>query len=435
MTDYNVNRLPNESKFKHLVRLSVAKLNGDYSVDWLDLVDMFGLDYSAETLRKKSYGWRDYLENEITESEQEIKYKEETEILKDGSQKSDKLLKMSVENSKDPNYLLKAHGYDPKKWTIVSAKSSIWNQHNKQDGTLTLYSSKITVKPLGNEMSIDEIKEFFTDLAKNYRSPIHQPTNYSKNGKMLELNIADLHLGKLCWPGDSNDTYNEQIARQRFFHIINDVLTRSKQYKFEKILFVFSNDFFHFDNESKTTTGGTNQDTNLQYTQLYKLGVSMLVEAIDLISQFAPVETFYIGSNHDKLTSFFAIENLNSWYRNNDNVIIDSDPKIRKYVEWGKCLIGFSHGHAEKKRLGKVMPIEAKEAWGRTEFHEIHAGHFHTEQVVKEENGTIVRYLPSVTGTDKWHYESGYIGAIKKAQSFIWDKENGLLDILNVNIK
>src|SRR5690606_20058028 len=49
-------------------------------------------------------------------------YKETTEILADGSHKSDKLLKMSVEQSKDVNYLLKAHGFDTEQWELVNAK-------------------------------------------------------------------------------------------------------------------------------------------------------------------------------------------------------------------------------------------------------------------------------------------------------------------------
>ena len=36
----------------------------------------------------------------------------------------------------------------------------------------------------------------------------------------------------------------------------------------------------------------------------------------------------------------------------------------------------------------------------------------------------------SFTGTDMWHRNSGYVGAIKKCQSFLWDKEKGLKNII-----
>jgi hypothetical protein len=404
----------------------------------LRLKNAFGMDVSANAVRKK------YVENEAEKKKVSTKsvlqdiveqavaeempnYKETIEISGDGTHKSDKLLRMSAEQTKDVSFILDAHGYDPEVWELMSARNNIWNSYSKQDGIMTLYSSKITVRPKKEEdVSFEDMRGLYTEMMDDYQRPVYTPSHYSINGKLLELNIADLHLGKLAWSGDANDTYDHEIAKERFFYIINDVLTKTKDYRFEKILFIWSNDFFHIDSPNVTTTAGTRQDASLKFAQMFKMGVRMLVEAIDLLSQFAPVETMYIGSNHDKLISYFATEYLYAWYRKDPNVKVDADPKIRKYVRFGKCLIGFTHGHAEGKRIGKVMPIEAKQDWGETLFHEMHAGHFHSEKTTTEDNGTIVRYLGSPTGSDTWHYESGYVGAVKKGQSFVWDKEKGL---------
>ena len=74
------------------------------------------------------------------------------------------------------------------------------------------------------------------------------------------------------------------------------------------------------------------------------------------------------------------------------------------------------------------MQVEAREAWGRTKYHEMHMGHLHSEQT-KETNGIIFRNLSSFTGTDNWHHQNGYVGAVKKCQSFLWDKKKGLRTI------
>jgi len=359
----------------------------------------------------------------------------QVEIHKDGSQTSTRLLEMAEDDAKDVNFLLQAHGYDPKAWELTSARNNIWNVYSKVDGVQTLYSSKIVVKPkIG--ISLDEIKEFFLELGKNYKCPVHKPTRYDVNGKMLEINLADLHTGKLAWVGDAGENYDYKIARERFYYIINDVITRTAHYGFNKILFVYSNDFFHFDSEDVSTSSGTRMDSDLRWQKLYNVGIEMLINGIDLLSQYAPVHTFYIGSNHDRMTSYYSICHLNAWFRNNNNVVVDTGPQARKYIEFGNNLIGFTHGSYEKRnRVGKLMPIEAREAWGRTLYHEVHAAHFHSEQVVKEENGIIVRYVSSPTGTDNWHYEKGFVGAIKKIQSFIWDKELGLTDIIHTVIQ
>jgi hypothetical protein len=424
-----------------LLEIGIKKRNGDITDSWASLAEDFsnGMFSDGEQYRLwvknrlRTQGVQD--KNNDLQSSNTDNFKESIEINKDGSQTSNKLVKMSIEDSKDVNYLLKAHGYNPDLWELISARSNIWNSYSKKDGIMQLYSSKISVKPKRDELSLESLRSMFKEMSDNYVRPLHNPIRYSKNGKMLEVSIADIHLGKLAWQGDSNDTYNWEIARERFFHIINDVLTRTQAYEFEKILFCWSNDFFHYDGLTKTTTGGTPQDTDLKFAQMYKIGTKMLVEAVDILSQIAPVETFYVGANHDKLTSYVATEHLAAWFRNEPNVTVDTDPKIRKYVEFGKCLIQFSHGHAEGKRIGEVMPVEAREAWGRTVYHEVHAGHFHSEKTVTKDNGVIIRYLNSPTGTDTWHYESGYVGALKVGQSFIWDKELGLLDAIYTTVE
>ena len=96
-------------------------------------------------------------------------------------------------------------------------------------------------------------------------------------------------------------------------------------------------------------------------------------------------------------------------------------------------LLGFSHGDKEKKRISGIMQIEARQAWGRTLYHEFHLGHLHSEQTI-EENGVIIRHLPSITGTDAWHHESGFVGAVRKCTCSLWDKECGLDSTFNIVI-
>ena len=384
--------------------------------------------------------WRSFVRRELKKRNKTTplvskpKKQSTIELNKDGTQTSTRLIEMAEEDAKDVNFLLKAHGYDIGTWELVSARNNIWQIYSKKDKVQTLYSSRIMVKPR-SVISLEEVKKVFAEMDREFKPVAHKPTRYDKDGKMLELNLADLHLGKLAWIGDAGENYDYKIARDRFFYVINDVLTRTTHYKFSKILFIFSNDYFHFDHTNALTSAGTQMDADLRWAKLYKIGTDMLIKGIDLLSQHAPVETFYIGSNHDKMTSYYAVCHLAAWFRDNENIKVDTNAMARKYVEFGNNLIGFTHGNTERKnRIGKLMPIEAREAWGRTLYHEVHAAHFHSEQAVKEENGIIVRHISSPTGTDNWHYEKGFVGAVKKTQSFIWDKEMGLTDIIHTAI-
>jgi len=275
----------------------------------------------------------------------------------------------------------------------------------------------------------DATEEFFLDFAQVYTAPQPVTPVYKNSTKMLEVPIVDLHLGKLAWSPETGEDYDHKIAQKRFMNVINDVIARTSHLKFEKILFPVGNDFFNFDTISGTTTAGTLQNNDLRWQKLYTKGMEMLIQAVDLLNRLAPVHVFNVPGNHDKMISFYAVYSLYCWFRKNKSVFVDTSPMSRKYVEFGKCLIGYTHLDKEKKRIEGNMQVEAAEAWGRTKYREWHGAHLHSEHV-KEVNGIKIRNLSSVTGTDAWHYESGYVGALAVSQSFIWDKHKGLTDIL-----
>lgn len=275
-----------------------------------------------------------------------------------------------------------------------------------------------------HEITLDHFEEFL----REYQGPVVPLKPKPNTKEMLEVSIVDLHLGKMAWKPETGENYDYKIADRRFMSVIYDVVERSKQREFEQILFPVGQDFFNFDTIEGTTTRGTRQDNDLRWQKLYVKGVEMLVKAIDILTQIAPVKTFLVPGNHDTMTSFYAIMHLSAYFKDNPNVEVNISPQARKYIEFGKCLIGFTHGDKEKKRIFGNMQVEAAQAWGRTRYREWHASHLHSEHV-REEHGIKLRRLSSVTGTDAYHYESGYAGAIATSQSFVWDKDRGLRDI------
>lgn len=389
---------------------------------------IFGNVFVSEYFKDKS------LSNTMSDIDKaKLSYKSESSINKDGTLTSDKLIAIKEDELKNPNSLLNAHGFDVKEWELVSARNNIWNVYSKQDGIQELYSSKIVVKPR-TEISLEEIKEFYNDLINTYSSPIVKKYE-NKNGLLFELPIVDLHLGKFSTSDIVKDEYNTQIARDCFNKVIDTCISRLRGINIEKIIFPIGNDFFHFDTVSTTTTGGTPQDTDMKHQTLFKSGVLLLIDGITKLSNElkAPIEVFCVQGNHDFMTSYHAVMSLWCYFHNNENVIVDLSTSPRKYIEFGNCLIGYSHGEKEKKRIEKIMQVEAAESWGRTKFREFHLGHLHSEQV-SEDGGVIIRNLSSVTGTDAWHHNSGYIGAIRKCTCFLWDKDNGLDSTFNVVI-
>lgn len=370
------------------------------------------------------------IESNEDSNDHKIPMTREVEYKADGTAVFDRIIYLQSTEELTPTNILKAHGLDPNRWSLISCKNNYYQQQKSGGDILTLYQSKITAKPAEVQISFEDVEKHFNNLKNTYKPRESYKLSGNEN-YMYEVNIADLHLGKLSWSGETGDAFNSKIARDRFFSVIDSECNRLKSIagKVEKILFVWTNDFFNSDGISKATTGGTPQDTDLQWQHLFLLGCEMLVEAIEELSKYAPVETFYIASNHSRQVDFYALNYLNAWFRERSDVTIHINCSPRYYVKYGVNLIGFAHSYYEKKQnLPHLMSIERPSDWATTSYREYHLAHYHSEKV-EEVGGVIFRWLPSVTGADSWHTECGYIGAVRRSYSFVYDKNRGLIQI------
>lgn len=359
-------------------------------------------------------------------------FKEVTEIKNDGSYSSERLIGIENEEQlKDESFLLKVHGYDEKNWTIVSARNSIWNAQLKGGKVTKLYASKINVKPKNNEISLEEMKEWFDDFDRKHTTN----KNYTYNNENLnsdllfELPIVDLHYGKKGYSFEIGKESNSKLTEENFFRVIMDYKERLKDKNISKIVFPIGNDLYNSDTVDGSTTRGTKQDNDMRWKEMFKKGMEMVIKGIDVLSEIAPVDVIYVEGNHDTMTSFYLLMVLSAFFRNDEDVNVIENIQTRQYYQWGECLIGYAHGDCEKNRIGKLMQIEVPKMWGETKFREWHLAHLHHESS-KEDGGMVIRHLPTIMGGDIWHVKEGWIGQLQRCQAFLWDKHRGVLDIM-----
>lgn len=362
------------------------------------------------------------------------------EYKRDGTIISQKLITVRDGDDMTPDFIVEAHGLKPSAWEVVSYKNNLWNTQVKGGAKQISYQSKLTVKPATCKLDLSEIDRHFSALdRKNFTPPAakNPPGNL-----MAELNLADIHLGKLAWKGDTPGNYDYKIARDVFYSIIAETVEALKGRPIEYITFVWANDYFNADTIGNTTTAGTPQSVDVRWQKMFNVGVEMLVRAIEMLAEVAPVRTFYTPSNHDEATGYHALKYLEAWFRSHPNVDVNTDAYPRKYQLYGNTLIGYCHGDKENSsaskekasRLASVMPIEAAELWGKARYREMHTAHLHSEQMIQEINGVIVRRISSPTAADTWHTVSGYMGAVRKAQLFIYDRTRGLKEVINMPV-
>ena len=439
-----VERLLNNRNFYDIDKSETYELlfnkqaSSDHARKAITVVQMIIDEYKKDIIDKQINNFSD--NNSSTPSNLELEltknYKETVEINKDGTQSSDKLIIMNQEEAKDVNFLLEKHGFSKLTWELVSCRNNIWNVANKQDGILTLYSSKIVVKPVTEyKWNIEDINKLFVNIKTEYKNKCNIISKqYEQNGDTLVVPIADFHYALLSDTYSTGNEYNLEIAEQIYYYTLNDIINRVKHRKFEKVLFVIGNDFANFDNLNGTTTRLTPQDNSaLWFTTVVK-ATQLIINGIDMLSEIAPVDVQYVPSNHDLHTMFGIMQTINAWYKNDDNIKIDSSPLPRKYCRIGKTLLCLSHDMKIKDAL-KIITTEAKDMWSQSEHIICMLAHLHQSMIYEKQGYLEIMRLPTVSGTSRWSNDSGYIQSEKKNQSFIINDDLGITDVINTIVK
>ena len=328
-------------------------------------------------------------------------------------------------------------------WEVDRYVVNKWEVGSNVDGNV-LVEPLFQVKAWLKRKKID-VEKIRQELIKDFKQYAPADLSFINRPKstgdcLLEINIFDLHFGKLCWGEETGENYDTKIAEKRFLKAIETLLKRAEGFDIEKIVFPIGNDFFNSDNLRNTTTAGTFQDEDLRWQKTFRKGRQLIVKAIDRLNLVADVDVVVVQGNHDFERSFYLGDALECWYNNATNITVDNNANPRKYVKYGKCLIGYTHGNNEKvQNLPLIVAQERPQDWADTKYREIHLGHLHHKREIKymstqEYNGVEVRYMRSLSGTDAWHNQKGYKGSVQSAEAFVWNKNEGLIGQFNFNL-
>ena len=113
-------------------------------------------------------------------------------------------------------------------------------------------------------------------------------------------------------------------------------------------------------------------------------GRKLLIEAIDYLSNFAPVDVIVISGNHDFERMFYVGDTIDMYFSKSKYVTVDNSMKFRKYYKFGNVLLGYTHGGEEKEAdLPLLMAQEVPILWSETKYREMHLGHLHHKKEIK----------------------------------------------------
>lgn len=312
-------------------------------------------------------------------------------------------------------------------WTVV-----IKNKSHKPVQTQQ-YRVKVYLKRILKKSLADAHAAIFDRMRSH--SPNYSKVTYDKrkDGCLAVMGLFDAHFGKLAWDQETGNSYDIKIAEKVYTNAVDDLISNSADRKISNWLLPIGNDFYHMDNLHNTTFAGTPQDVDGRYAKIIMAGEMAVINAIEKMAKIAPVDVVWIPGNHDFTTSYHLARTIEAWFRKHAPVTVNATPAPRKYYHWGVTLLGMTHGNEEKKDiLPSLMATERPTEWANSTCREWLIGHDHRSrkwmtQPTDTYEGTTVRTLRSLAGTDLYHFKKGYIGASPASEIYYYTKKDGYI--------
>lgn len=236
--------------------------------------------------------------------------------------------------------------------------------------------------------------------------------------------IGDQHVGMYAWAEEAGEDYDIKTAERLLAGAVHHLVDVSPPA--DEAMIVDVGDFEHYDTiKAETTRSHNTLDSDSRYHVMIRAAFRMMCAAIErALEKHRRVTVICSPGNHNDMGAAWKVESLALIYRGNPRVEIVSKAGKFHYHEFGKVLLGVTHGDTGKpEKLSGVMAADQPEAWGRTRHRHWLTGHVHNKSVI-EFPGVTWETFRTLAGRDAWTHGAGY-RAGREMLSIIYHREHG----------
>ena len=368
--------------------------NYGLNVSWRSVQRYRGVQTQSNAIKRNSNAFERNKVKDITRG---------TEIVlnKDGSQSSSTTLQMTSEQAKDPDFVLRAHGFDPTEWDIISARNNFWQQNSQENGLIDLYQSKITVKPIAKLFSISDMLSVFNRDVK----PVEVHNNV-KGRKSILIPLFDMHFG--ITRIDKLQGHLQQIA---------SVLKQGHK----NVEIIIGGDVLHSDFITKSQTSSNTQLDPVKTIRALNEAEEFFSSLIELSLKYSEnVEVKAVSGNHDTDSQYMFVWGLSKKF---PQVLFENELNTKRLAfQFGKIGVMVAHGNLALKRLPMLFANEYSDIWSSSTYRLITSGHFHTEKL-QDVDGVVMHQFGTVKPNDPYEVANGYTSGRKHLQLLEFDNE------------
>ena len=282
------------------------------------------------------------------------------------------------------------------------------------------------------KLFIDFINQNNKNILKNDFSYLKKDISGNKEiENALIISLADLHLDVKTFQSETGNDSDMYKSFERALKAVKDILYRANYgHGIEEIIFIGGNDFYHANSAKNTTEKGTPLDVDGRFHESFKLGLSLITAMLDMCKVYAPVRYYTCYGNHSPEREFYLAAALEAFYRNDDKITIETDPKSRKYFSFGNSAFMLSHDAPKSIKDLPVIFATENPSLFTMKYKFLLTGHLHSKQETffigtKENFGLVWKRMPSLAKSDKWHFDSFFIGNQKSCIGLVINKNHG----------
>lgn len=253
------------------------------------------------------------------------------------------------------------------------------------------------------------IRDFIVTLSEDIKglSPVIDPPAFISSDYLTVIPMGDPHFGLYAWHADAGDDFDLNIAEQLTCGAIDRLIASSPNS--ETALLLNLGDMFHADNQKNVTNSGHQLDVDGRWAKVQQIGLKATIYCLQRLLEKHEKVIFRINKgNHDGHSSYALALMISCYFANEPRIHVDLSPSIAWYYQFGKVLIGSTHGDTMKgNEMLSVMAADRPKEWGESKFRYWYVGHVHHKDV-KEYHGGIVEYFRTLAARDAWHQGMGY---------------------------
>lgn len=330
------------------------------------------------------------------------------------------------------------HGFSPENDLTKPVPAS-----HVMKGASTLYDAAGNVKMqwVKSDKKKEDLTEFLEALTADLPNRIEPteptPTCSSCSQNLMNvIPIGDAHIGMYAAGDETGESFG--LAKNVIRHQKAIEYLVASAPSAETALIINCGDFVHInDQTNRTPKSGAPLDADGRWHEIVQAARDLLIYMIKAaLVTHKKVKLVSALGNHDPSTYLINLV-LDSYFRTEPRVEIDTSPSKFHYHQFGKNMIMVSHSDTIKPNdAPSIMAADRPEMWGQTKYRYAHLGHFHHKQVIsldgKEHRGATVEISRTLVPQDAWHWGSGY-RAMQECKLITYHKDYGEVQRINVN--